>query len=458
MTNLAKDALPPLPPGEGRGEGVLAAQQETPVPSDPGPVIPNTTPQDPLTPTLSRREREPAASYPTWLPILLGVLTAVGPLSTDMYLPAFPAIEASLGGRPGTAQITLATWFAGLALGQITQGSLSDRFGRRGPLIVGTAIYALANAGCALAPDLFSLSVLRFVAAFGGSASMVIPRAIVRDLADGHAAARLMSRLMLVMGVAPILAPTLGGLVLGVAQWHAIFWFTSIYGAVCFILVLRFLPDTLEPARRIRLGPAGMLARYAGVLRDRVFLSYALMGGWGMFGMFAYVGGSAPVLIQRFGFTPTHYGMVFGASAGAFIVASQVNPHLLQRFGAPRVIRAGVSVYLVAASVLLACAVLGLGGPLGVVLPVVFVMGSMGFVMPNSAVGALSRHAAQAGSASALMGTMQFCLAACSGVLVGLFTDGTARPMAALMLAGAIGTVAADRLRPKLVVKERVSA
>ena len=388
-------------------------------------------------------------SYPAWLPVLLGFLTAVGPLSTDMYLPAFPAIEASLGGQHGTAQITLATWFAGLAIGQITQGSLADRYGRRGPLIVGTAVYTLANAGCALAPDLFTLSTLRFIAAFGGSASMVIPRAIVRDLADGHAAAKLMSRLMLVMGVAPILAPTLGGLVLGFASWHAIFWFTAAYGGICCILVWRFLPDTLPRHRRMQLGVGNLLHRYAGVLQDRVFLAYALMGGCGMFGMFAYIGGSPPVLIQRFAFTPAQYGLLFGASAGAFIVATQINPRILHRFGPLRVIRTATLAYLGAAIALLACAILNVGGPLGVVLPVVLAMGSMGFVMPNSAVGALSRHAAQAGSASAMMGTIGFCLAALSGTLVGLLSDGTARPMATLMLIGAVGVVAADRLRPK---------
>lgn len=405
----------------------------------------------------------PARTYPVWLPILLGVLTAVGPLSTDMYLPAFPAIEASLGGRPGTAQVTLAAWFAGLAVGQITQGSLSDRFGRRGPLIVGTLVYALANAGCALAPDLLTLSMLRFVAAFGGSASMVIPRAVVRDLADGHAAARLMSRLMLVMGAAPILAPTLGGLVLGVAAWHAIFWLMAAYGLVCSVLVWRLLPDTLAAERRISLGAASLLSRYAGVLGDRVFLSYALMGGFGMFGMFAYIGGSSPVFIQHFAFSPAAYGMLFGCSAAAFILASQVNPWLLLRFGPARVIRAGVSAYLAAALAMLACAVLqvgGVAGVAGVVAPAVFAMGSMGLVMPNAAVGALSRHAGQAGSASAMMGTLQFCLAAASGLLVGLLTDGTPRPMAAMLVLGAIGTVAADRLRPKVGAgkKEKIPA
>jgi DHA1 family bicyclomycin/chloramphenicol resistance-like MFS transporter len=175
--------------------------------------------------------------YPSWLPILLGFLTAVGPVSTDMYLPAFPAIEASLGAGDGSAQLTLATWFVGLAFGQLTQGSLADRFGRRRPLLVATAFYTLASAGCALSPNLATLSAMRFLAGFSGSASMVIPRAIVRDLADGHEAARLMSRLILVMGAAPILAPTLGGLVLGFGSWRTIFWIATAYGAICTVLV-----------------------------------------------------------------------------------------------------------------------------------------------------------------------------------------------------------------------------
>ena len=387
--------------------------------------------------------------YPFWLPILLGVLTAVGPLSTDMYLPAFPAIEASLGGLPGTAQITLATWFAGLAVGQVTQGSLSDRYGRRGPLVVGTLVYTLANAGCALAPDIWTLSALRFVAAFGGSASMVIPRAMVRDLADGHAAARLMSRLMLVMGAAPILAPTLGGLVLGFATWHAIFWFTAVYGGICCTLVVLALPDTLPRERRIRVGLVGMLSRYVSIAQDRVFLGFALTGGFGMFGMFAYIGGSSPVFIQHFGFTPAQYGMLFGTSAAMFILSSQLNPRLLQRFGAAAVLRTALGAFVAAGSILLTLAILNLGGPAGVVVPVMLAMGSMGFVLPNTAVGALSRHAAQAGSASALMGTMQFTLAALSGIMVGALTDGTPRPMAAMVMAGALGAFAADRLRPR---------
>jgi len=246
--------------------------------------------------------------------------------------------------------------------------------------------------------------------------------------------------------------------VLGVAPWHAIFWLTAAYGAICCVLVWRFLPDTLPRNRRMQLGFGNLASRYAGVLRDGVFLAYALMGGCGMFGMFAYIGGSPPVLIQRFAFSPAQYGLLFGASAGAFIVSSQINPRILPRFGAVRVMRVGTMAYLAAAFALMTCAVLEIGGVFGVVLPVVVAMGSMGLVMPNSAVGALSRHAAHAGSASALMGTMQFCLAAASGVLVGAFSDGTARPMATLMLIGAVGAVVADRIRPKTVPMQQALA
>lgn len=387
-------------------------------------------------------------AYPTWLPILLGFLTAVGPLSTDMYLPAFPAIEASFGVKVGTAQVTLATWFAGLAIGQITQGSLADRYGRRWPLIVGTAIYTLANAGCALAPDLASLATLRFIAAFGGSASMVIPRAIVRDLADGHAAARLMSRLMLVMGAAPILAPSLGGLVLGWFSWHAIFWVTALDGAICCALTWWLLPDTLAPAHRVKLGLGGMAARFLAVGRDRVFLCYALTGGFGMFGMFSYIAGSAPVFIQHFGFTPGQYAMLFGLSAGMFIVSSQINPRILPRFGSGRVLQGALYAFLAAGILLVLAALLRLG-PAFIVGSVMLSMGSMGFAMPNATVGALSRHAAQAGSASALMGMLQFTLAAIAGIAVGVLTDGTPLPMAAMMLFGAVGAITANALRPR---------
>lgn len=386
---------------------------------------------------------------PSWLPLLLGFLTAVAPASTDMYLPAFPAIEASFHAPVGSAQYSLAAWFAGLAVGQITQGTLSDRFGRRLPLIVSTALYAVSCVGCALAPSILVLSVARFFSAIVASASMVIPRAVVRDLADGHEAAIMMSRLMLVMGAAPILAPSLGGAVLVFASWRWIFWITAGYGLAAFVLVCIFLPDTLPPEQRVRLGAVDQLRRYRHILRERGFLTHAAVGGFSTFGLFAYLGGSSPVFIEGFGFTPVEYGALFGVGAAGFIGCSQINAALLPRFGPSRILRAATRVDFVAMVALFAIAAAGMHS-LVALLPLLFVFeGCVGFVSPNATVGALSRHGAHAGSASALMGTGQFVLGAISGLLVGVLTDGTPRGMAGLMLVGAAGMVVADYCRPR---------
>ena len=387
--------------------------------------------------------------FPAWLPLLLGFLTAVGPVSTDMYLPAFPAIEQALGGQAGTAQATLAAWFAGLAVGQITQGTLSDRFGRRWPLVVGTALYTLATVGCALAPDLPTLSAFRLISAFGGSASMVIPRAVVRDLADGHAAARLMSRLMLVFGVAPILAPTLGGLVLAFAGWQAIFWICAGYGAVCCALVALLLPDTLPANRRVKLGLGAMAQRYWSILRERGFITHTLLGGGTSFSFFAYLGGSPGVFEEIYHLGPAAYGAVFGCCATGLIACSQINPVLVGRFGVSRVLRGSVRVMLAANATLLVLAFVRPAQWWVVALAIMVSISTNGFNTPNSTVGALSGHPAHAGSASALMGTLQFMLGAVSGLLVGLASDGTVRPMAALMFAGALGANFFDICRPR---------
>ena len=394
---------------------------------------------------------------PGWLSALLGFLSAVGPVSTDMYLPAFPAIEASFGGGAGSAQVTLAAWFLGLAVGQVTQGSLSDRFGRRGPLIVGTAIYTIASAGCALSPDLATLSLWRFVAAVGGSASMVIPRAIVRDLSEGYAAARLMSRLILVMGVAPILAPTLGGFVLGAASWHGIFWIAAGYGVVCCVLVWWKLPDTLPVAMRGSLRPVTMLRRYAAVAVERSFLSNALTGGFSMFGMFAYLGGSPLVFEGIYHLSPRTYGALFGGCAAGYIVASQVSPRLLPRFGPAAVIRWSVRAYLAATLALAAAAFWGAAPWWAIAAPVLVSLSSMGLALPNTTVGALARHPANAGVASALMGTMQYVLGAISGISVGWLSDGTARPMAVLMVTGAACACIAEACRPRAIAVRRLA-
>ena len=387
--------------------------------------------------------------FPAWLPALLGFLIAVGPGATDMYLPAFPAVEASFHSAPGTAQLTLASWFAGLAVGQITQGTVSDRFGRRLPLIIGTAAFTLACLGCALAPSIGWLAVFRALSAFAASASMVIPRAVVRDLADGHAAAILMSRLMLVMGAAPILAPSIGGLVLLFAHWRVIFVILAVYGAIACALVWRFLPETLGPDQRLHLKLGDQMRRSGQILRERGFVTHAAMGGFASFGFFAYLGGSSPVFIQGFHLSPSVYALIFGLNSVGLIAGSQLNARLLRRYSPSQLLAWAQRVSLGAAAALCVVAFSGFHLLPLVLAPVFVAISCMGFTNANAIVGALSRHAGNAGSAAALMGVGQYSLGASSGLLVGLLTDGTPRGMALLMCAGSLGSVIAERFRPR---------
>ena len=389
----------------------------------------------------------PTKAHPGWLPSLLGLFIAVAPAATDLYLPSFPAVEASFGTAPGTAQLTLATWFAGLALGQITQGSLSDRFGRRLPLMFGFILFTLATIGCALAPNLTALAVFRAIAAFGGSAGMVIARAIVRDLADGQAAAIMMSRLVLVMGLAPILAPSLGGLILLVAQWRVIFWVLAVYGAICVFAAWKVLPETLPPDHRIRLSAGGLAARYVHIAQERSFLTHAIMGGCCTFTMFAYLSGCSPVFEDGFGLSPSGFGLIFGLCACALVACSQLNARLLPRVGLSGMLTAVPLVSLGGTLVLTAVAFARVHVLWAVVAPLVMVIGCQGFNNANTNAGALSRHACHAGSAAALLGTFQYGLGAVAGVLTGLLTDGTPRGMAAMMACGMLGAVIADRFR-----------
>lgn len=390
-----------------------------------------------------------ATKYPTWLPTLLGLFIAVGPAATDMYLPAFPAVEESFGTAPGTAQLTLASWFAGLAVGQITQGTLSDRLGRRVPLMLGFALFTLGSVGCALAPNLPTLTVMRFIAAFGASAGMVIARAVVRDLAEGQAAAIMMSRLVLVMGVAPVLAPSVGGFILAFAHWRVIFWVLTVYGAIAVATAWKVLPETLPQERRLKLSLTGQAERYVSIVKEKTFLTHAIMGGCSTFCMFAYLSGCSPVFELGFGMSPSGFALIFGLCAVALVIGSQINARLLPRYGLNRMLTVIARISFASTCVLLVLSLAGVHVLALIVAPLVVSIGCQGFNNANSNAGALSKHAHHAGSASALMGTFQFSLGASSGVLVGLLTDGTPRGMAAMMFCGMLGAVIADRFRPR---------
>ena len=386
---------------------------------------------------------------PLYLAVVLGILTASSPISTDAYLPAFPTMEHALHASPGSAQLTLAAWFAGLACGQIVQGPWSDRHGRRLPLIAGAILFTIASAGCALSPTIPVMCVFRFLAAFGASASAVVPRAVVRDLRDGHEARRLMAQLMLVTGVVPILAPSIGGLMLMVASWRTIFWMAVVFGLVSVGLAWRVLPETLPPSRRIRVRPVDQITRYIEIAIDRTFITNALVGCMALFALFAYLGGSPAAYVQQYRLSPAEYALAFSVNSVVFIGSAQITVPLTKRFGVAAVIRHG-STYLICATLfllLVACTRIGH-------LPLLMVaiglcLAGIGIIAPISPVAALSRHAAHAGSASALLGTLQFTLGASAAFAVGALDDGTARPLAGMMVVGALGAKLAFTLRPK---------
>ncbi|HMO57405.1 MAG TPA: Bcr/CflA family multidrug efflux MFS transporter [Roseiflexaceae bacterium] len=377
------------------------------------------------------------------LALILGALTAFGPLSIDMYLPGLPAIAADLGADAAAIQLTLSAFFIGMAAGQTLYGPLSDRIGRRAPLIVGCVFYTLATIACALAPTAESLVVLRFAQALGGCAGMVIARSVVRDLFDARESARMYSILMLVMGLAPITAPLIGGQLLTIFDWRAIFWILAVYGAMCVVLVAWLLPETLPAEHRSRAGVREVAGVYGRLLLDRHFLGYALAGGLAFAGMFAYISGSPFVLIELYGVSPQHYGWIFGLNALGLISASQVNRRLLLQYRSEVILSVALLLVAGAALVLVAAAASGFGGLIGLLIPLFVCISSVGLVGPNTAAVAMAPHGRAAGSASALLGTLQFVVGAIAGVLVGVTHNGTALPMAAVIAGCSIAALIA---------------
>ncbi|MDF9620824.1 multidrug effflux MFS transporter [Pseudomonas entomophila] len=370
--------------------------------------------------------------------LILGALSAFGPLAIDFYLPAFPAMAHAFGTDEKHVQTTLAAYFLGLSLGQLAYGPIADRFGRRIPLLFGVGLFTLASLVCAYAPNLDSLILARFVQALGGCAGMVLSRAIVSDKCDAVASAKVFSQLMLVMGLAPILAPMLGGVLVNLAGWQSIFLALSLFSAVCLLAVGLGLPESL-PASVARQPLSGALRQYLRLLGDRVFIGHALTGGIAIAGMFAYIAGSPFVFIKLYGVPAEHYGWLFGTNAAGFILMAQVNARLLSRRGPAFLLARAVWLYLVAALVLLAVAAWHPDTLWPLLVPLFVCIASLGCIAPNASACAMSGQGARAGSASALMGCLQFSVAAGAAALVGLLHDGSAVPMALVIsLCGAL--------------------
>jgi DHA1 family bicyclomycin/chloramphenicol resistance-like MFS transporter len=362
----------------------------------------------------------------------LAAVIAIGPLSIDMHLPSLPAMQAHFGADAAATQLTLSAYFIGLALGQLIYGPITDRLGRKRPLLFGLGLYALVSLGCALAPSMDSLILLRFLQALGGCAGMVITRAMVRDCFPPQEMARILSTLVLIMGVAPILAPLLGAQIYLLWGWSAIFFLMSAFSLLCFAAIAWGIPETSRN-RSDALSLAGILAGYVRLLGHRRFMGYALAGGVAQSGMFAYISASSFVFIEVYGLSPSHFGWLFGLNAFGLISAAQVNSFMLRRYRAERVLRMALTVNAACGIAMLLTAATGFGGFWGIVVPLFCGMSSLGFSFPNSTAGAMAPFGDRAGMAAALLGTLQFALASVSGAAVGVLFNSTALPMAAVM-------------------------
>ncbi|MBK5538851.1 multidrug effflux MFS transporter [Pseudomonas sp. TH05] len=361
--------------------------------------------------------------------LILGALSAFGPLAIDFYLPAFPAMALAFGTDEKHVQLTLAAYFLGLSIGQLAYGPVADRFGRRMPLLVGVSLFTLASLACAYAPNLEWLIAARFVQALGGCAGMVISRAVVSDKCDAVGSAKVFSQLMLVMGLAPILAPMLGGLLVNLYGWQSIFIMLTAFSALSGLAVALGLPESL-PAGLPRQPLSGSLRQYGRLLADRIFLGHALTGGIAIAGMFAYIAGSPFIFIKLYEVPAEHFGWFFGINAGGFILVAQINARLLAKRGPTFLLARTVWIYLAAALVLLGISSMHTQKLWPLLLPLFVCIASLGCIIPNASACAMNGQGARAGSASALLGCLQFSVAAGAAWLVGFLHDGSAMPMA----------------------------
>ena len=375
--------------------------------------------------------------------ILVGSLTALAPLSIDLYLPALPELTRDLDASASEGQLTLTACVLGLALGQMVAGPLSDRLGRRLPLLLGLAAYCAASLACAFASTLWMLMGLRLVQGLAGAAGIVISRAIVRDVRSGAAAARVYSMLMLVTGIAPILAPIIGSQLLRITTWRGLFVTLAIIGFVLLAATAAGLDETLPAARRRRGSWQETAGTFAPLLRDRAFLGYALVGAASFAGLLTYIAGSPFVLQDIYGVSPQLYGGIFAMNALGLVACGQINALLVGRIAPARMLQFGVALAATAGLTLVAVVLAG-GIGLAGILPCLFaIVASIGFVGPNAMALALHEYPHAAGSASALLGTLQFLVGAAVAPLAGIAGSESAVPMAVTIALLEIGGVCA---------------
>lgn len=370
--------------------------------------------------------------------LVLGSLSAIGPFSIDMYLPGFPAMAADLSTDIAHVGFSLTSFFVGISIGQIAYGPVMDRYGRKKPLMIGLAVFIIAALGCALSQSISTLITLRFFLALGGCVGMVGSRAIVRDLFSGSEVARVLSALVMVFGVAPIIAPTIGGLVVKTLGWRIVFVILAAIGAAVLIALSRFLRESKEADVSISLHPKNVALEYLALFREPAFVIYTLAGSAAAAGFFAYISGSAFVYMDLIGFTETQFGWMYGVNAVGLIAGSQINRLWLMKQGSSRILLKVTGAQLCVVIALLALPLNGFADKIGFIGLVFCYLFLTGFVNPNAMALALQPFTRNAGSASALMGSIQMIAGGSASGLLSCLYNGTAQPMVRVM-AGCTG-------------------
>lgn len=374
--------------------------------------------------------------------VVLGLLIAVGAFAIDMYIPGFAAIAHDLHATPGVVQLSMTSYFAALAIGQVFYGPMSDAFGRKPPIFVGLALFALASAAAAFAPSIHTLIAARFVQGLGAAATAVIPMAVIRDQHTGPDAARLLSLAMLSLSVSPILAPAFGGVLVQFVSWRLIFGVLIVISGLAAIMTARMLPETLPRSRRIGTGPVRILVTYAGLIGNRYFIVPILIAGCAQSVLFTFISGSPFVFVTLHQLSPILYGTLFALHAAVLIGISQFNAPMMRRFGVSRLI-GGASVGLAAASVTLALLVLaGMTALWPFVLLTLGMFACLGLIMAPAFLTAMEPFGANAGAAAAIGVALELSLSSSMTFLLGLTTDGTARPMTILLALASCATLA----------------
>ncbi len=390
----------------------------------------------------SAARRALIAVGPVGFLVLIGAMSAFPPVTTDIYLPALPALTRELHATSAQGQATLAAYFLGLGTGQLFYGPWADRIGRRGPMLIGAAIYIVATLGCALTTSIHVMTALRFVQAFGACSGVVISAAVVRDRAGRQESARIFSMLLTIRGIGPLIAPIVGGAIVTFLDWRAIFWallaFGAIVGAATFLCLEETRPQ--EVAERAR--TESPLRAYAAVLKDRRILGYMTTNGLNFAGMFAWIAAAPYLVIGLYGVPALWFGWVFGLNAAGFMAASQINRRLLGYFRSDRIMIWGALGAAVAAIILAVDALTGFAGPFGVMVPLFFVVSSLGFVSTNAMAGGLAVDRSRSGAVSALFGTSQFAFGAVATVAAGFFSHAPQISMAGAILVCALGALA----------------